>query len=325
MRIVLCTVHVFLGTLLFAIPNLARRELLFAVPIPPGFRESPAARHAISMFRAIVAAAVLAGVAALLLSPDCLFNAVATLVPLALMLAGGIGFYWQYRKLAPAAVQFAGPREAALTAAPEKLPRFAWLAAGPFVILAAAARFLYLNWDRIPARFPVHFNAVGQPNRWAERTIKGVYGPLIFGAELCAWLAIMALASWYGSRRSPLRSSMLGVMIASECLLGFLFALISVQALLGIPVWAIVLLPIAVVIPLIVVTVGKLSATSEAVDPTPNECWKGGIFYYNPNDAALFVEKREGLGYTNNFANPWSWVLLLGLALVIASAPFVLA
>jgi uncharacterized membrane protein len=37
------------------------------------------------------------------------------------------------------------------------------------------------------------------------------------------------------------------------------------------------------------------------------------------------VEKREGLGYTFNFANPWSWALLLGLALVVASAPFVMA
>jgi len=37
------------------------------------------------------------------------------------------------------------------------------------------------------------------------------------------------------------------------------------------------------------------------------------------------IEKRDGLGYTFNFANRRSWVLLLGLTLVIASAPFVLA
>jgi uncharacterized membrane protein len=39
----------------------------------------------------------------------------------------------------------------------------------------------------------------------------------------------------------------------------------------------------------------------------------------------LFVEKRDGLGYTLNFANRGSWMLLLGLALVIASVPFVTA
>jgi uncharacterized membrane protein len=264
-------------------------------------------------------------VCALLLSPARLLNATATAVPFAILLAGAVSFYWQNRKLAPAAVQFIRPRETELTAAPEELPRFAWLAAGPFVVLGAAARFLYLNWSRIPARFPVHWGANGQPNRWVERTTKGVYGPLFFGAELCVWLLIMALAGWSGSRRSRSRSVMLGGVIAIEYLMGLLFALISVQALLGMPAWVIVLSPMAILIPLIIVMVNKMSEPSEPMDPTPNECWRGAIFYYNPNDAVLFVEKREGFGYTLNFANRWSWVLLLGLALVIASAPFVLA
>jgi uncharacterized membrane protein len=45
------------------------------------------------------------------------------------------------------------------------------------------------------------------------------------------------------------------------------------------------------------------------VDPTPNECWKGGMIYYNPNDAALFVARRDSVGFTFNMANPWSWVM----------------
>jgi uncharacterized membrane protein len=63
----------------------------------------------------------------------------------------------------------------------------------------------------------------------------------------------------------------------------------------------------------------KWSEPSEPMDPTPNECWKANIFYYNPNDAALVVEKREGLGYSFNFANPWAWVLLTAPVLIIAS------
>ena len=325
MRLVLCAVHVFIGVLLFALPNMTRRELLFAVPVPPDFRESRAGRHAISMFRVTVAAAVLAGLCALLLAPAGLLGATTVAAPIAILLAGGISFYRQNRKLTPAAVQYVRPREAELTALPDELPRFAWLAAGPFVILAAAARWLYLNWDRIPARFPVHFDIAGHPNRWAERTTKGVYGPLVFAAELCAWFSIMALAGWFGSRRSRSRSVMLGGMIAIAYLMGLLFGLIALQPALGIPVWMIVVSPIPILIPLIIVMIRKMSEPWEAMDPTPNECWKADIFYYNPNDAALFVEKREGLGYTFNFANRWSWVLLLGLALVIASAPFVIA
>lgn len=324
MRLALCAVCVFMGALLITVPNMTRRELLFAVPVPPGFRESSAGRHAIWMFRVCILAVVVAAICVLLLSPIGVLNATAAAVPIAIPLAGGIGFWWQSRRLAAVAVQVTGPREAELTSAPEGLPWFAWLSAGPFAILGTAARWLYLNWDRIPTRFSVHVDAGGQPNRWAERTTKGVYGPLFFGAELCAFLLIMALAGWFGSRRSRSRSVMFGGMIAVEYLVGLLFALIAVQGLLGIPVWVIALSPMAILIPLIIVMTNKMSEPGEEMDPTPNECWKGGILYYNPNDAALFVEKRDGLGYTLNFANIWSWMLLLGLVLVIASARFVI-
>ena len=325
MRLVLCAVSVFIGGLLYAVPNMTRREILFAVPLPPDFRDRSEGREAISAFRTTIAVVVLACVGLLLFLPARLLGAIAAAMPLAIVLAAGISFYQQYRKLAPAAVQFKRLREAELTAQPERLPWFAWLAAGPFVILGAAAWYLHLSWSRIPARFPVHWGANGQPNRWAERTTRGVYGPLFFAAELCTWLLVMALAGWFGSRRSPWRSVVLGLLVTVQYLMGVVFALISVQALLGIPVWVIALLPIAVLIPVITITINKMSQPSGPPDPTPNECWKGAIFYYNPNDAVLFVEKRAGFGYTFNFANPWCWVLLGGLALVIASAPFIVA
>ena len=53
---------------------------------------------------------------------------------------------------------------------------------------------------------------------------------------------------------------------------------------------------------------------SETQKP-PEEGWSG-IFYSNPNDPALFVPKRYGIGYTLNFGNPWSWIVL---ALIFAT------
>src|SRR5215813_2203872 len=41
-----------------------------------------------------------------------------------------------------------------------------------------------------------------------------------------------------------------------------------------------------------------------------DECWKLGVFYFNPEDPSLFVPKRSGLGYTLNFANRWTWLVL---------------
>jgi uncharacterized membrane protein len=54
---------------------------------------------------------------------------------------------------------------------------------------------------------------------------------------------------------------------------------------------------------------------------TPESGWKG-IFYVNPNDPSLFVEKRYGIGYTLNFGNRWSWAVM-GLILALVAAPLV--
>jgi len=179
MRLVLCAVYLFIAALVLAIPNMTRRDLLFAVPVPPDFRDSRAGRHAISTFRAIIAVAMVAGVCALLLSPGKLLNATMAAAWLAIFLTGGISFYWQNRRLAVAAVQFRRIREVELTATPEELPRFAWLAAGPLMILGATAGFLYLNWSRTPGRFPIHWGAGGQPDRWVERTLPSSLGPYL--------------------------------------------------------------------------------------------------------------------------------------------------
>jgi uncharacterized membrane protein len=55
----------------------------------------------------------------------------------------------------------------------------------------------------------------------------------------------------------------------------------------------------------------------------PEEGWNG-IFYSNPDDPALFVPKRYGIGYTLNFANPWSWVVLV-LIFAMVAAPLILS
>lgn len=50
----------------------------------------------------------------------------------------------------------------------------------------------------------------------------------------------------------------------------------------------------------------------------PNEDAWHGIFYWNPADPSLFVPKRFGIGYTLNFANPWCWVVLVGILTMVA-------
>lgn len=56
-------------------------------------------------------------------------------------------------------------------------------------------------------------------------------------------------------------------------------------------------------------------------DTTPDEGWKWGFIYYNPEDPALVVETRFGrFGSDLNFGNKWSWAVLA----VILSTPFLI-
>jgi uncharacterized membrane protein len=48
------------------------------------------------------------------------------------------------------------------------------------------------------------------------------------------------------------------------------------------------------------------------------EHYKWGIFYFNPDDTRIILPKRnEWMGWTLNFANLWSYVIL-GTFIVIA-------
>jgi len=56
---------------------------------------------------------------------------------------------------------------------------------------------------------------------------------------------------------------------------------------------------------------------------TPDKGWRG-VFYSNSDDPALFVPKRYGIGYTLNFANPWSWAVM-ALIFAMVAVPLILS
>lgn len=43
----------------------------------------------------------------------------------------------------------------------------------------------------------------------------------------------------------------------------------------------------------------------------------GSIFYYNKEDSNFLVPKAFGIGWTFNWANPISWLLVIGIIAVI--------
>ncbi|MET4563134.1 putative membrane protein [Lysinibacillus parviboronicapiens] len=51
--------------------------------------------------------------------------------------------------------------------------------------------------------------------------------------------------------------------------------------------------------------------------------WKWGIFYINKDDSALLIQKKFGVGWTVNFGNKWSVVVVLLILLPILLIIFI--
>ena len=315
--------HFLMSMAVFSIPYMTRREMLFGVVVPADFRRRPEGRRAIRAFQVTVVLSAAAGVLIIVLLSSR-WTAAPVLGSGFTMVSAFTAFVLQNRKLKVFAIQSPPVRELELSAEPERLPRYAWLGFVPPLILAAAAFYLHAHWGSIPERFPIHWRIDGQADRWVARTPRGVYGSLAFGGAMAVWLFGFSLAVWYGSRRSePLRRPVLGVFIALEWAVVVMMSGSAMAPLIRLPIVLFSAISVAVILGSVVYLIKANRNSPAPLDPTPSECWKGGLLYYNPDDPVLFVGRRDGAGFTMNMANPWSWVAI-GSPLLIAFSGFLI-
>jgi uncharacterized membrane protein len=213
-------------------------------------------------------------------------------------------------------------REAEMAPQGESLPAWTALPVVPIAALAAVAIYLNSHWAEIPARFPIHWGADGEPNGWATKNVRGVYGPLLFGGGMIGLMAFLGVANFYGARRGPQRVAILKVLIAVTFLLGGMFAGVALLPLARLPFGFFLWTPLVFVIGVLGWTFRMVR--NQPAETTPDECWKMGSIYYNPQDAAIFVQKRIGWGYTFNFGNRLTWLVLGVFAAGMIGLVFVL-
>ncbi len=308
-------VFLLAGGMRVALPAFSRRTIFFSVTVPEHFRESREARSILRQFRGLV---LLWTVAAEVLALASIYARPGLYAPLSLALAAipvaGAGAMWAYTRARNQARRYSvvpsAERTATLAAQTEGL-RSSYLAlAFAFLPIAGAALFAWFHWAAIP-------DTIALGNAFA---VNGYLNVL---------LLLRAIGLLHGSRRgSPLRSVNLRIIVAfisvnsaatalftalrwidpAEQFSGQVFPIAWLLLLAGITVWGL----------------SKTSGLRDSADPTPDECWKLGQFYYNPEDPAYLVERRFGLGYTLNFAKPLSWIVttvlfLLPLLLVLRS------
>ena len=325
----------FVCVLLFILPALSRRTQFFAVTVPADFRDGAEARAIVRRYRLQAAVHCAIGLIGMIFvaarnAPNLLE------LPILWPVAGSmVAVVLAHREALRYAMPATGVRQASLQPRPRPVPGGPLVWAGPFVLLAASAIFIGLHWNEIPARFPIHWGFDNQPNGWGVRSIGGVYMPAMIGTLVCF---LMLTIVWLNVRSSRGSAAMLNLTVRLILVLTYFLA-----ALFG---WLTARLPLGRGAPsaaFLGIVMGSVAAIAGAAiffgiraktepeegnewpsapasvlglapgprgDNTDDRNWVGGLFYFNPEDPALFIEKRIGIGYDLNFGRPGAWVFL---------------
>ncbi len=324
---VMFSVGALVAWLFWMLPVWSRPGIFFAVTVVPDFRKSAEAQRLLRNYRLQTLLHVAVGFA-LILAGALLQHFVFAIIGVLWLAVGPLVAVSHAHKMAlPHAVAASTIREASLSPRTTQLPGGWSLELGPFAILLVTAIYLHLHWDAIPERFPAHWGIDGRPNAWSARTPVGVYGLLVFGAALVAGIALLAYAIPHMARRSPstgkgdLAHRMALFLVGVEFFLAAVFSVVALSPLTGNPgIVPIVILTVAILASAVFLrrwfSHGRDISARSAGDGTSDSCWKYGLFYFNPDDSALFVEKRIGIGYTINFAHASAWIVIALTALV---------
>jgi uncharacterized membrane protein len=326
------TIGIAMQALLFhAMPRFSRPDILFAVTVPEAFA-SGAGRTLVARYRAIVWTGAAAALAASLLIPTPPGSGREAFLSMAVvpgnMIVGLCAWLWANRRARVHAVAHADVRVASLVPRDTSLPGGVLFAAGPFAILLATAVLVYAYGDQAPE---------------GSRSTPS-FGFLALGGLYVAMMLTMAVSLARRSRQIAVdglaaaaeqRFRLVNVLVL--VLTGYATAImLSVTTLESIPTFSnelsgrvgFVMLPVmlfncGVAVWMFRVGQGGQRAVPAAArqevhgDATPDHAWKvGGLFYFNPNDPAIWVENRVGLGYTLNMGNLRAWLLIGGMMLV---------
>jgi uncharacterized membrane protein len=310
--------------LAYLIPHLSPRRYFFAITVAPDFPSSePGCTILRRFYLRMTAAAVLTAwpLAEAAGRMPVAGPMVAILGPMTIAM---VLYLMGRNEVRPHSVSNGAIREASLSTSADHLPRWILLTLPPFAAPIAAAAWLRAHWDELPQRFPVHFDLNGVPNRWAEKSARGVYGPPLIEAGLMLLILLLGLAMFYGARRGPQRSAVLKIQAAAIYFIAYIFTLVSMLPVKR-PGIAFTLVPTLVFTIAVLAWCFKMAGDPDMpVDSTPDDHWKLGSIYYNPADPVLFVQKRIGFGYTLNFGNPVSWISLGVFVALLAAVLVVL-
>ncbi|SDE27204.1 Uncharacterized membrane protein [Paenibacillus sp. UNCCL117] len=335
-------------------PYIGSRTVLFGVFVPAEARDQEAVRALRRKFLIMAPAASVAAALAAGLARTAVFggNMEAMVLFCLLLQFVLIGVLWIYCRQAALKLKeeqrwqapASGKRVASLS-----FPRQAATIGNSWylvhlLIAALCVIFAISVWDRIPQTLVTHYGLDGTPDGFSPKSVGSVFMPNFVQLGMIVLFGVMntviRLTRQSLDPQHPEQSMNRQVKfrrVSSFFLWGLsLIIVLFMGVIQGSMIYgwpANVVLRMAVVLPVLLFA-AVLAFVSYLVrnnldqqgDPTiqDDRYWRGGgMVYYNPNDTALFVPKRVGIGWTINFARPLGWIILLAIiAFIVLVASF---
>lgn len=213
----------------------------------------------------------------------------------------------------------------------------------PFIITVASFIWTFLNFDRIPERLPMQYSLDGTVTNWADKSIGSVLTfPLIQLFMLGLFFYINIMIGRSKQQMDPAnpkesiqqniifrrRWSLYMIISGTMMILLFVYPQISfvypINPLLSFIITFVVVGIMVIGAVILSITTGQggsrvkiaVDKNGEVMNRDDDEFWKLGVFYFNPNDPSIWVEKRFGSGWTTNFARPTAWIFLIVIIII---------
>jgi uncharacterized membrane protein len=222
-----------------------------------------------------------------------------------------------------------------------------WLLLFPAVIIITVVLGFVL-YDKIPGSVPIHYDMAGNVNRHAHKS----YGLIFFAPLMQLLMAALFTFIFYvvksrrrridpsdeaeSRRRGNIFRRSMGIFAIVGgflMLLSFAFIQLSITEIVSMTASVTVTLVSAALICIFAIVIGvrvgqgggrvkgsvkvKRDSSGRLNIKDDDSFWKLGMFYFNPDDPSVFVEKRFGVGYTVNFGRPLTYVCIAGLIALI--------
>lgn len=330
------------------LPSITSPSVPFGVRVPTQRADDPTVIRQVRLYRwRVLVAGILAGGVGVVIYA---VTGEALLLPLSVLAIVGVWygcFFWAHHEIRAAKAVggwYEGLHQgiAVDTGLRTDRPRFPWLWLAPAVIVTLATVVIgAISYPSMPQILAVHYGARGVPDRLVAKSVGAAFSQVFVQIGVTALLVGLAAAIVLRSRPDIDPAHPVGsarwhrqyVSLGAKTLLG-LVAMIDLgmagSSLLmwtgTVTAWArlVVVLPILTAVAVAVVVLARNNRERDAGEQDTglthrddDTYWRGGLFYVNRDDPALLVARRFGVGWTLNFGNPRTAMLLAGAVALI--------